>query len=338
MKTKVCGPSKENIIEAGRLIREGHLVGIPTETVYGLGADATNGKAVSGIFEAKGRPQDNPLIVHIWDFSQVYELCVDVPNTALALAEKFWPGPLTIIMKKSGVIPNEVSAGLDTVGIRMPSHKVARDIIKESGVPIAAPSANISGRPSPTKAAHVYGDLAGKIPLIIDGGECEVGVESTVVTLAEGTPVLLRPGGITLEELRTVLPDIKVHPAVTDKLEEGTKVSSPGMKYKHYAPKAQIVLLDGSSEKYIEYVNSNTDENTVALCFDNEISKIKGKTMPMGSPGDTKMHAHKLFSALRQVDEYGFETGYAHLPKEDGMGLAVYNRLIRAAGYKTVKL
>ena len=253
MKTLILN---ENEIEkAADIIKNGGLVAMPTETVYGLAANALDGKAVAKIFKAKGRPMDNPLIVHISDISQIYPLVREFPDKARILAEKFWAGPLTIILPKSDIIPDEVSAGLDTVAIRFPSNKIAQALISKS-MPLAAPSANLSGSPSPTNARHVFDDMNGRIDAIIDGGECEVGVESTVITLATDTPRLLRPGGITVEQLREAIGDVIIDDAVLNPLKSGEKAASPGMKYKHYAPKAHIILLEGSDSDFIEYVNA----------------------------------------------------------------------------------
>ena len=238
------------LAEIGALLRAGGLIGIPTETVYGLAANALDGQAVAKIFQAKGRPQDNPLIVHIAAFSQLYPLVGEVPTQAIRLARAYWPGPLTMILPKSPAIPEEVSAGLDTVAVRMPSHPLARAIIQAAGVPLAAPSANLSGSPSPTTAQHVLADMAGRIQAVVDGGPCSVGVESTVVTLASPCPRLLRPGGITPEQLRAVLGKVEIDRAVEEQLAVGEKAASPGMKYKHYAPKAHVVILRGPFQRY----------------------------------------------------------------------------------------
>ena len=250
MKTTLLTPeTDENAVKtAAELIRAGEVVGMPTETVYGLAANALNGEAVKKIFLAKGRPQDNPLIVHIADFEQIYDLCPAVPPQAKQLADAFWPGPLTMIVPKGDCIPDEVSCGLDTVGIRLPSHPMARALIRESGVPLAAPSANTSGRPSTTTAAHVMHDMDGKIAAVLDGGACGVGVESTVITLALERPRLLRPGGITLEQLRSVLGEVDVDRALYEKIGDDVKVSAPGMKYRHYAPKAPVTVVRGNPQ------------------------------------------------------------------------------------------
>ncbi|MBQ5563810.1 MAG: threonylcarbamoyl-AMP synthase, partial [Clostridia bacterium] len=244
--------NENDIEQAARIIKNGGLVAMPTETVYGLAANALDGKAVAKIFKAKGRPMDNPLIVHISDISQIYSLVSEFPEKAKILADKFWAGPLTIILPKSKIIPDEVSAGLDTVAVRFPSNEIARKLISLS-MPLAAPSANLSGSPSPTNARHVRDDMNGRIDAIIDGGECEVGVESTVITLATDIPRLLRPGGITVEQLREAIGEVIIDDAVLNPLKSGERAASPGMKYKHYAPKAHIILLEGSDEDFIRY-------------------------------------------------------------------------------------
>lgn len=328
----------ENEIEtAARIIKNGGLVAMPTETVYGLAADALNGKAVADIFKAKGRPMDNPLIVHISDISQVNDLVMEFPENAKILADKFWPGPLTIILPKSEKIPHEVSAGLDTVAIRFPSHPVAQKLISLS-VPLAAPSANLSGSPSPTTAAHVMIDMNGRIDAVIDGGECDVGVESTVITLADGVPRILRPGGITAEQIRDAVGEVLIDKAVTQPLGEGEKAASPGMKYKHYSPKADVVLLDGSDEEFEKYIDNVSDDKCAALCYNEEKDKLCCFCIPIGAKGDHAAFAHNLFSALRLADEKGCSKVYAHCPEKDGVGLAVYNRIIRAAGFQIIKL
>lgn len=335
--TDICAQQKD-IEQAGLILREGGLVAIPTETVYGLGANALDAHAVTRIFEAKGRPQDNPLIVHIAEFGQLCPLVRHVPESAELLADHYWPGPLTIILPKADCIPQETSGGLDTVAVRFPSHPVAQAIIRAAGVPIAAPSANLSGKPSPTTAQHVLDDMDGKIEMIIDGGECSVGVESTVLTLAGDHPVLLRPGGISIEQIRELLPDAQVDPAVVHKLEEGRTAASPGMKYKHYAPLARVIVVDGSKQQYIDYVNSHAKEDVWALCFEEDQDKLKVPVLCYGAQLDSGAQARHLFDALRRFDELGAKTVYAHCPDRSGVGLAVYNRLIRAAGFTIIRL
>lgn len=338
MITQVLKPNSNSIQFAGELLRNGELVGIPTETVYGLGANALDGKAVENIFKAKGRPMDNPLIVHISDISQVYSLVKEFPEKAKLLAEKFWSGPLTMIMPCSDKVPNQVTAGLSTVAIRFPSHPIAQAIIDSAGVPIAAPSANLSGSPSPTTATHTYNDLNGRIPLIIDGGESNVGLESTVISLATEPPTLLRPGGITAEQIESVIGKIVIDKGVTNMLDANAIVASPGMKYKHYAPKARVIILKGSTDEYINYVNSHNENGVGALCYSGDEKRLNTQYIVLGSKNDYVAQAHNLFSALRELDEMGLETVYARCPETDGVGLAVYNRLIRSAGFEVVEI
>lgn len=270
MQTKLLRPSEEPaaIEEAGALLRAGEVVGIPTETVYGLAADALNPQAVKRIFEAKGRPQDNPLIVHIADLSMVREIATEFPPEAQKLADAFWPGPLTIILPKQDKIPIVTSGGLNTVGIRFPVHPMAQAIIRAAGVPLAAPSANTSGRPSTTTAQHVMEDLHGKIAAVVDGGPCSVGVESTVVSLCGERPRLLRPGGISLEQLQSVLGEVDVDRALKEKIDDSEKVSAPGMKYRHYAPKAPVTVVFGTPEASAQYIAQRLGQHTGVLCFD----------------------------------------------------------------------
>ena len=341
MKTQLFTNTPENIIKTAEILKSGGLAAIPTETVYGLAADALNGEAVAKIFAAKGRPMDNPLIVHVAEFEDIerFALVREIPEAAKKLAKVFWPGPLTIIMKKGGVIPDEVSAGLDTVAIRLPSHPSARAIIKAADTPLAAPSANLSGSPSPTTAQHVMNDMDGKIDAVFDGGACGVGVESTVITLAEDTPRLLRPGRVTLEQLREVLGEVELDSAVLNKLKDGQKVASPGMKYKHYAPKANVILLKCTDDEFINYVNRCGGSGVAALCCDEDARKLCVKYISLGKRNDYEAHAQRLFDSLRRIDGYGnIVTVYTRLPSTDGVGLAVYNRLIRAAGFEVIDL
>lgn len=341
MNTLQLKDNENDIKKAAEILKNGGLVGMPTETVYGLAANALDGKAVAKIFEAKGRPMDNPLIVHIADFSDIekYNLVKSIPQTALTLAEAFWPGPLTIIMEKSTVIPDEVSAGLSTVAIRFPCHPVAQRIIRASDVPLAAPSANLSGSPSPTTALHVINDLNGKIDAVVDGGACDVGLESTVITLATEIPRVLRPGGITVEQLSSVIGNVDVDDAVVHKLQDGAVASSPGMKYKHYAPKSNVILLNCSDEEYIKYVNDRASDDIAALCCDEDIDFVNVNTYSLGRRNDYKAHAQHLFEMLRKIDADGkTKTVFSRLPSVNGVGLAVYNRLIRAAGFEVIDL
>lgn len=339
MKTQLLDSSNPDSIRiAGRILKSGGLVAIPTETVYGLAANALDGKAVAGIFRAKGRPQDNPLIVHIASLSQWEPLVMQIPSLAMELAKAFWPGPLTIILPKAACIPDEVSAGLNTVAVRFPSHPVAQAVIREAGIPLAAPSANLSGKPSPTTVGHVMEDLDGKIEAVVDGGGCSVGVESTVVSLAGDVPVLLRPGGITLEQLKRVLGNVKVNAAVLNPLKEGEKAASPGMKYKHYAPQAHVIILDGDYSLYKDYVNSHAQKGVAALCYNGEEKELQVPCVCYGGKEDYSEQAKELFDALRELDALSAHTVYARCPEPKGVGLAVYNRLIRAAGFEVIKL
>ncbi|MBR5543078.1 MAG: threonylcarbamoyl-AMP synthase [Oscillospiraceae bacterium] len=333
----------EDFVRAGNILKDGGVVAIPTETVYGLAANALDADAVKKIFTAKGRPQDNPLIVHIADFEDISKLVLEIPESAITLAEHFWPGPLTMIFKKSDKIPAEVSAGLSTVAIRLPSNKYARAVIEAAGVPLAAPSANLSGKPSPTSAQHVMRDLSGKIPMILDGGTCEVGLESTVIDLTGDVPTLLRPGGVTLSELRKVLGTVSVNPKILEEVSDNEPVASPGMKYKHYAPGAPVVIIDGDAESFKNYVLANkTDKKVAILCFDEEVSLFEDSDLSVvsyGSRATPSSLAENLFSALRTLDDISPDIIYARQPDcSDGIELAVVNRLSRAAAFTHISL
>lgn len=334
MQTKILTPDEKDIQIAGKILADGGLVAFPTETVYGLGADALNDEAVKNIYAAKGRPSDNPLIVHIAEKDDIKPLVREVTPKAKALMDAFFPGPLTIILPKSDKVGKTVSGGLDTVAVRMPINETAHALIKASGCPIAAPSANTSGLPSPTRAKYVIDDMMGKIDAIIDGGDCEYGVESTVITLAAEVPTLLRPGAITKEMLESVIGEVYVAPAVLEGMKDNEVAASPGMKYKHYAPKAKVVIVKGDKEKYEKFVNSR--KNAYALCFDGDNITIPKVTY--GRENDDLSQARELFDALRHLDELGAEKVYAHIPHKDGVGMAVYNRLIRAAAFCVIDL
>ncbi len=341
MKTellKIESPQEtEKLRRAAEVLRRGGLCGIPTETVYGLAANALDEAAVHKIFAAKGRPQDNPLIVHIASMEELPALVRVIPPEAEALAAAFWPGPLTIILPKADCIPDAVSCALPTVAIRMPSHPIANAIIRTAGIPLAAPSANTSGRPSPTTAVHVLHDLDGRIDMVVDGGACSVGVESTVVTLCDSRPRLLRPGGVTLEQLRDVLGNVDVDKAVLGELPRGEKPSSPGMKYKHYSPQADVKLIRGSLDSFAEYAKAFPVSQTLILCFDGEESAFEGETITLGAATDAEAHARTVFRALREADARGFRTVLAHCPDDRGVDLAVLNRLLRAAAFQVVE-
>ncbi len=339
MQTNLMQADSSGILQAAQLLKQGELVAIPTETVYGLAANAMDGTAVEKIFAAKGRPQDNPLIVHIDSIEMWKTLVVEVTEDAKKLADAFWPGPLTIILPHNGNLAEQVCAGLDTVAVRVPSHPVAQKVISESGLPLAAPSANLSGSPSPTEAKYVLQDMQGRIPLILEGGSCEVGVESTVISLAGKKPILLRPGYITKEQLEQVLQkEVEIAHAVTHILEQGEKVESPGMKYKHYAPKAQVTILKGNSLQYQQYLQQHNHQGVAALCFEEDAPAMQVPFVVYGKENDPSSQARELFSALRKLDENGAQQVYARCPAEDGVALAVYNRLLRAAAFRVVQL
>ena len=334
METKLFGTSEYDIAEAGKMIAEGKLVAFPTETVYGLGANALNEEAVRNIYLAKGRPSDNPLIVHIAEKEDIVPLVKEVTPKAKALIDAFFPAPLTIILNKSDKVGKVVSGGLDTVAVRMPKNEIARKLIKASGCPIAAPSANTSGLPSPTRVKYVIDDMMGKIDGIIDGGDCEYGVESTVITLATDVPTLLRPGAITKEMIEAVIGEITVAPAVLEGMKNDEVAASPGMKYKHYAPKAKEVIVNADKKEYEKFVNAQ--KGAFALCFDDDEVTIPKVTF--GRENDDLSQAKELFDALRELDEKGAKKVYARIPHKDGVGMAVYNRLIRAAAFCIIDL
>lgn len=337
METLFLDNSEEQLKKAAELIKSGELVGIPTETVYGLGADASNEKAVAMIFKAKGRPADNPLIVHLADFSQAADYTTSVPPLAYKLAEHFCPGPLTIILPKNDRIPMITSGGLDTVGIRVPSHPVMHRLIELSGRPIAAPSANISGYPSPTSAQHVMRDMNGRIAAVVEGGQSEIGLESTVIAIeGEDSVRILRPGYVTRERLLEVCSDVVIDHAILNELGSGEKAASPGMKYKHYSPKADVVMVEGELSAFTEYVGANLTENTYSLIFDGDEKSFPYKALTYGA--DSVQQARLIFQRLRELDDIGADKVFVRAPSSEGVGLAVYNRLIRAAGFEVIRI
>jgi L-threonylcarbamoyladenylate synthase len=340
METKVLSIFKddENLIidSATSLLKSGKVVAIPTETVYGLAGDALSDDTVKEIYKVKGRPSDNPMIVHISKIDEIYRLVDDFPDNAKILAEHFWPGPRTIILKKSSIVPRTVTGGLDTIAIRMPDCDITRKIIEKS-CPLAAPSANLSGKPSPTSVNHVIADLDSKIPLIIDGGDCKVGVESTVITFATDVPTILRPGFITKEDIEKLIGNVNLHNAVTKELKSDEEATSPGMKYKHYSPNTEIVLIDCNSKEFIKFLELRKFQNIGAICFDEESDNISVKSLTIGKEGDKENHLHNLYSKLRETDLLNVETVYARLPEKQGIDLAFYNRIIRAAGHKVIR-
>ncbi len=322
---------------AAELIRQGQLVAIPTETVYGLGADGLNEEAVAKIFEAKGRPQDNPLILHIWDASQMALFCHDIPKAAYALAQAFWPGPLTMVLPARDLVPRRTTAGLSTVAVRCPDSFVTREIIRLAGVPIAAPSANVSGKPSTTTAQHVLHDHDGRIAAIVDGGPCRVGVESTIVDLTEDRPRLLRPGGITPEQLIALLGDLVVDKAVTAQIDKDAVVKAPGMKYRHYAPSEPVTIVAGSREKAAAYIHRHFTAGDRVLCFQEELPLYEDcSPLAYGREADVNTLSAGLFAALRELDDPTIHQVYARCPEGGGVAYAVQNRLKKAAAFHIV--
>ena len=342
--TLVLKPTDEAIRQAAVLLRAGELVAFPTETVYGLGADALNAEAVPKIFEAKGRPSDNPLIVHVGSFEAVEPLC-EVNGRAQALMNAFWPGPLTLLLPKKPVIPAVTNAGLPSVALRMPSHPVALRQLRACGVPVAAPSANRSGRPSPTTAKHVLDDLDGRVPLILDGGECEVGLESTVLDLTAEIPTIVRPGGITREMLLRVLPEVRVADSVLRPLRRGEKAVSPGMMYRHYAPSGELTLVKGDPQAVLETCHTRYREaeavgrKAYVLAFEERAPLYQDcRTVTIGSLAHPETIAHALFAALRRMDDEGAEVILCEAVATEGIGLAIMNRMCRAAAFRVLEV
>lgn len=340
------GRDEKAVAAAVKALSDGKLVAIPTETVYGLAANALSAKAVERIYKAKGRPSDNPLIIHVADICEV-EKYAYFTKDAERLAERFWPGPLTMILKKKPCVPDAVTAGMETVAVRMPDNTLTREIIRKAGFPLAAPSANLSGRPSPTEAKHVYDDYNGKvfsdgeeaIAGIIDGGVCNKGVESTIILLAAEHPVLLRPGVITFEELKEFLPDLSISPAVVSELKKGEKPLSPGMVHRHYSPSTPTVGICGKAENIAAYLNTAAKfEKIAAMCFEEDINLFSNDIIKLsyGKKSDPETLAKNLFSVLRTLDASGADKIYAETEIGDGIYLAVYNRLIRACGFTVI--
>lgn len=324
---------------AADLLRRGGLVAMPTETVYGLACSAFRPEAVSRVYAAKGRPSDNPLIVHICELPQLYALAAAVPPEALALARAYWPGPMTMVLPKRPEVPDEVTGGLPTVAVRFPSHPAAQALIRAAGVPLAAPSANLSGAPSPTTAQHVLGDLQGRIEMILDGGPCDFGVESTVVDLTRRPFSLLRPGSVSLEMLRRVCPEFITDPAVMRPVGKDEKVHSPGMKYRHYAPKAPVIAVSGEGAASADYIEAHLPEGGAVLCFDDYLRRFSRlPSVAYGREGDPASQAHGLFGALRLLDTLEATVIYAQCPPLTEEYLAVTNRLCRAAAFHIEKV
>ena len=328
----------EVLTRAGAIIRRGGLVVFPTETVYGLGANAHDAEAAKKVYAAKGRPSDNPLITHIATPEDADKYAV-TNETYRRLARAFMPGPLTVILPKRDCIPLATTGGLDSVGIRCPENKIARRLIAAAGVPIAAPSANLSGKPSPTRAAHVRYDLDGKVDMILDGGDCTVGVESTIVKVDGGRLTLLRPGGITLDMLRALFDDVSVAEAVTGKLPEGVRPLSPGMKYRHYAPKAPVTVVTGDPAASAQYIQTHLPEGAGVICFTEFKALFPGRSIhDLGPAADKAEQARRVFDALREFDHEAVTEIYAQCPDTAGLGLAVANRLKKAAGFHVIEV
>lgn len=337
MTTQLLSTSEQDLKTAAALIRSGGLVAIPTETVYGLGANGLDAAAVEKIFLAKGRPQDNPLILHIHDASQLQDFCREIPDAAWKLAEQFWPGPLTMVLPVRDCVPKTTTAGLDTVGVRCPDNDATREIIRLAGVPIAAPSANTSGKPSTTTAAHVLHDMNGKIEAIVDGGPCRVGVESTIVDLTGPTPRLLRPGGIGPEALEQVLGKLIVDRAVTGEVAKDAVVRAPGMKYKHYAPAAEVLIVDGSAEAAARYIRAQFQPGDAVLCFEEELPLYAlCNPTAYGRESDPATLSAGLFAALRALDDGRVQRIFARCPTGGGINVATRNRLRKSAGFHVV--
>ena len=332
---------KIEIKKQAEILKKGDTVIFPTETVYGLGANALDEKAVSKIYEAKGRPSDNPLIVHIYDKHQVEELAKDISPKAHVVMDRFWPGPITIILNKKDIVPSRTSGGLDTVAIRMPSNPIAKELLKETNLPIAAPSANISGRPSPTKANHVYEEMNNRVDGIILGGDCTFGLESTVLDLTNDIPTILRPGSVTKEDLESVIGQVNIDPALENK-EDNIKAKAPGMKYKHYSPNADVFIVSGGEKEVAEKINALVLENnknnikSVILCIEEHKNLYKGDTIILGR--DLQEVGSNLFDSLIMADKKGYDVVYTEAFENKGIGRAIMNRLLKSAGYKVIKV
>ena len=344
MDTKIIKIDEALISQAGKIIKNGGLVAFPTETVYGLGGDALNRESSKKIYAAKGRPSDNPLIVHIADIRDMDAIVLKVTENALKLAERFWPGPLTMILKKSDLVPLETTGGLDSVAIRMPVHKTAAAFIKAAGGYVAAPSANISGKPSPTSAKYVIQDMDGRIDMIIDGGDSGIGLESTIVDLTGDIPVLLRPGYITVEQLREVLGNVDVDKTILDgDCKERPK--APGMKYRHYAPKGELTIVEGQALAVVEKINELTHEaerKNKKVCViatdENADSYEAGVIKSIGSRNDEDIIAHRLYTILRECDDENVDVIYSESFDSAGIGQAIMNRLLKAAGHHMIHI
>ena len=348
MNTQIIEIDSQNIDlqkmeEAGKLIAGGQLVAFPTETVYGLGGDALDPEASRKIYAAKGRPSDNPLIVHIAEFEDMYRVGKNIPEKAKKLSDAFWPGPLTMIVEKSDAVPDATTGGMNTVAVRMPNHPVALELIRKSGCLIAAPSANTSGRPSPTEASHVAEDLDGKIAMIIDGGQVGIGIESTIIDLTEEIPTILRPGFITKEMLEEVVGEVQMDKGLD--ADAKTPPKAPGMKYRHYAPKAELVIVEGAKDAVVKKINEMTKENdakgivTGVIGTEETVLEYVAKIVKsMGTRDDELSISSHLYGILREFDESDAQVIYSESFKEGAMGSAIMNRLLKAAGHKIIYL
>ncbi len=346
MKTEICKLEEASLARAARILQEGGLVAFPTETVYGLGGDGLNPASARRIYEAKGRPSDNPLILHISERRELDPLVREIPETAERLMEAFWPGPMTLILPKSEKVPYPTTGGLDTVAVRMPSHPGARSLIRAAGLPVAAPSANLSGRPSPTTAAHVAEDLDGRIEMILDGGPVPIGVESTILDVTGPVPVILRPGAVTREQIEELLGVCETDPAVLKEPDADFHPKAPGMKYRHYAPKAQVSIVEGRDPSAVaERIRSLAaeaqarGEKVGILCAEESRPLYPPETAKsIGSRRQSETIAHSLFRCLREFDEEGTEVVYSEAFREGPLGEAVMNRLTKAAGYHIIQV
>lgn len=332
---------KEELKKQAKLLSEGKTVIFPTETVYGLGANALNENAVNKIYEAKGRPSDNPLIVHIYKKEEIYDLAKDISKNAEIVMDKFWPGPITIILNKKEIVPYKTSGGLDTVAIRMPSHPIARKIIKYAGVPIAAPSANISGRPSPTKGNHVYEEMKGRVDGIVLGGDSSFGLESTVLDMTGKIPMILRPGSITKKDLEDVIGNVTIDPSL-EKKEDNKRAKAPGMKYTHYSPDADVYIVSGDKKSVICRINDMVDANasnnlkTGVMCLEQNKDQYNGEVISLGS--NLEEVASNLFNVLREMDKRNIDIVYSEEFPNEGVGQAIMNRLLKSSGYKIIQI
>ncbi len=333
---------EETLRLAGDIIRRGGLVAFPTETVYGLGGDALNPASSRKIYAAKGRPSDNPLIVHIADREALAQIVRNIPDSAVRLAEAFWPGPLTMILEKADIVPYETTGGLDTVAVRMPSHPAAREFIRRAGGYVAAPSANLSGKPSPTVAKYVVQDMDGRIEMILDGGNVEIGLESTIIDLISYPPMVLRPGYVTVQMLRDVLGDVQEDCTIM-RDDSGQAPKAPGMKYRHYAPRGELTIVDGAQEDVVKYINSRLDrfrqqhKKTGVIATGASVQKYRADSCKsVGDRNNEDTVARELYRVLREFDDENVEIIYAESFDTDGIGQAIMNRLLKAAGHRVV--